>query len=77
MCGRGGLDYDWKTLWHWLDLDGAPPDGGVRRLNVAPSRRRRDRVDWATLPVVRLSDGGAPSLTGRSQIVFIVFLWSA
>ncbi len=58
MCGRGGLDYDWKTLWRWLDLDGAPPDGGVRRLNVAPSRRRRDRVDWATLPVVRRSDGG-------------------
>jgi putative SOS response-associated peptidase YedK len=53
MCGRGGLDFDWKTLWRWMDLAGTPPEGGVRRLNVAPSRRRRGDVDWTTLPVVR------------------------
>lgn len=53
MCGRGGLDYDWKTLWEWFDLPGAPPAGRVRRLNVAPSRRRRGKVDWTRLPVVR------------------------
>lgn len=58
MCGRGGLNYDWKTLWAWLDLTGAPPDGGVERLNVAPSRRRRDGIDFSSLPVVRSGDGG-------------------
>jgi putative SOS response-associated peptidase YedK len=58
MCGRGGLDYDWKTLWQWMDLAGPPPDGHVRRLNVAPSRRRRGDVDWTALPVVRAEEGG-------------------
>jgi len=53
MCGRGGLDYDWKTLWDWFDLPGAPPHGQVRRLNVAPTRRRRGEVEWTRLPVVR------------------------
>ncbi len=53
MCGRGGLDYDWKTLWDWFDLPGAPPAGHVRRLNVAPSRRRRGEVAWTRIPVIR------------------------
>lgn len=58
MCGRGGLDYDWKTLWAWMDLIGPAPDGGVRRLNVAPSRRHRDGVDFSRLPVVRSTRDG-------------------
>lgn len=58
MCGRGGLDYDWKTLWAWMDLTGQPPEGCVRRLNVAPSRRHRDGVEYSRLPVVRQSAGG-------------------
>ncbi|MDT8450918.1 MAG: SOS response-associated peptidase [Wenzhouxiangellaceae bacterium] len=58
MCGRGALDYDWKTLWAWLDLSGTPPDGGVHRLNVAPSTRRRGEVEWKRLPVVRAGDEG-------------------
>lgn len=57
MCGRGGLDYDWKTLWQWMNLSGEAPEGGVRRLNVAPSQRRRGDVDWTELPVVRDRDG--------------------
>jgi putative SOS response-associated peptidase YedK len=58
MCGRGALDFDWKTLWQWLDLAGTPPEGHVRRLNVAPSRRRRDEVEWTRLPVVRGHETG-------------------
>lgn len=57
MCGRGGLDYDWKTLWAWMDLPGQPPDGGVRRLNVAPSRRHSDGVEFSRMPVVRQAPG--------------------
>jgi len=53
MCGRGALNYDWKTLWDWFDLPGAPPAGHLRRLNVAPSRRRRGEVEWTRLPVIR------------------------
>lgn len=58
MCGRGGLDYDWKTLWAWLDLTGPAPDGGVRRLNLAPSRRHRDGVEFSRVPVVRAGSDG-------------------
>lgn len=58
MCGRGGLDYDWNTLWAWMDLTGQPPDGGPRRLNVAPSRRHRDGVEYSRLPVVRQAPDG-------------------
>jgi len=57
MCGRGGIDYDWKTLWDWLQLPGRARQGGLRRLNVAPSRRRRDEVAWTRLPVVRTDSG--------------------
>lgn len=58
MCGRGGLDYDWKTLWALMDLGGPPPDGGVHRLNVAPSRRHRDGIEYSRLPVVRQPPAG-------------------
>ncbi len=57
MCGRGGMDFDWRTVWRYLSLAGDPPDGGERRLNIAPSTRRRDGVDWRTLPAVRSVDG--------------------
>jgi putative SOS response-associated peptidase YedK len=56
MCGRGGLDYDWKTLWEWLKLPGAAPSGHVRQLNFAPSTRRSGEVRWTRIPVVRIGD---------------------
>jgi len=58
MCGRGGLDYDWKTLWEWLQLPGAAPTGQVRQLNFAPSVRRGGQVRWTRIPVVRIDAGG-------------------
>ncbi|MDX1626351.1 MAG: SOS response-associated peptidase [Wenzhouxiangellaceae bacterium] len=57
MCGRGGLDYRWETVWEWLDLAGGPPDGGVTRRNVAPGRRTADGQQLVRLPVVRPVDG--------------------
>lgn len=58
MCGRVGLAFDWKTVWHFLSLPGEAPDGGERRYNVAPSTRTRDRVDWRTLPALRPGPDG-------------------
>jgi len=58
MCGRGGLDYDWKTLWEWLQLSDEAPSGHVRWLNFAPSVKRGGQVHWTRIPVVRLDDGG-------------------
>lgn len=52
MCGRGGHDFSWREIHQYLDLPGTPPDGGLRLLNVAPSTRRGESVDWTVLPVV-------------------------
>jgi len=57
MCGRGAIDYDWQTLWHWMSLSGQPPAGGIRALNVAPSRMRHGQIEWSRLPVVRRIEG--------------------
>ncbi|NBB92703.1 MAG: hypothetical protein GVY32_06010 [Gammaproteobacteria bacterium] len=56
MCGRGGLDYSWSEVYRYLDIFGSPPSGGVRRLNVAPSRRQGGEVHWTRLPVCRAAD---------------------
>lgn len=50
MCGRGGHDFSWRQVYEYLDLFGTPPDDGLRRLNVAPSTRRGDRINWTILP---------------------------
>lgn len=55
MCGRGGLDFDWKTVWRYLSLSGEPLEGGEHRRNIAPSTRTRDDVEWRCLPAVRAS----------------------
>jgi len=62
MCGRGGLDYDWKRLWDYFSLLGTVPEGGVRVLNLAPSRRSASQVHWTFVPVVRDGDDG-PAVT--------------
>jgi len=58
MCGRIALDCDWNTLWRWMELSGAAPDDGIRRLNVAPSTRRAGDVQWTRWPVVRADGDG-------------------
>ena len=58
MCGRGGLDFDWTTVWRYLSLAGEPPRGGEHRFNVAPSTRTGDGVEWHTLPAVRSGPDG-------------------
>ena len=58
MCGRVGLAFDWKTVWDFLALPGAPPPGGESRYNVAPSTPSRDGVDWRTLPALRRFEDG-------------------
>lgn len=58
MCGRGGLDFDWKTVWRYLSLTGEPIEGGERQLNIAPSTRTRDAVEWRSLPAVRATESG-------------------
>lgn len=45
-----------------MDLPGAPPDGGLRLLNVAPSTRRGESVDWTVLPVVTADEGNRRTL---------------
>ena len=62
MCGRGGHDFSWKEVHDYLDLPGEAPPGHFRRLNVAPSSRRGDGVDWTELPAVVAGDDGAPEL---------------
>ncbi|GAB4173307.1 MAG: SOS response-associated peptidase [Wenzhouxiangellaceae bacterium] len=62
MCGRGAIDYDWATLWAWMQLPGEPPDGHLRRLNIAPSTRKGGEVVWTRMPVVRLNEHGTPRL---------------
>ncbi len=58
MCGRGGLDYSWRQIYEYMDIFGDPPDGGIRRPNVAPSSRRRGEVRWNRVPAVRGGDAG-------------------
>ena len=59
MCGRGGHDFSWKQVFDYLNIAGEPPAGHFRRLNVAPSSRRADGVDWTQLPaVIRDGDDG-------------------
>lgn len=53
MCGRGGLDYDWSRLWEYFNLVGEPPEGGIRKLNLAPSWRSGDTIHWNRVPVIR------------------------
>lgn len=62
MCGRGGHDFSWKQVHDYLNLPGTPPDGHFRRLNVAPSSRRGDGVDWTHLPAVVPGGEGGPEL---------------
>jgi len=52
MCGRGGHDFSWKKVYDYLNITGEAPAGHFRRLNVAPSSRRGDGVDWTQLPAV-------------------------
>ena len=58
MCGRGGLDYDWKRLWEFFSLSGSAPEGGIRILNLAPSWRSAGEVHWARVPVIRAGQAG-------------------
>jgi putative SOS response-associated peptidase YedK len=59
MCGRGGHDFSWKQVHEYLNVSGQAPSGHFRRLNVAPSSRRSDGVDWTHLPVIVAdADGG-------------------
>lgn len=58
MCGRGGHDFSWKQVFDYLNIPGEPPNGQFRRLNVAPSSRRADGIDWTHLPVVLAGDQG-------------------
>lgn len=58
MCGRGGLDFDWKTVWRYLSLAGDPSEGGEHRYNVAPSSRTRTGVNWQHLPAIRTDPAG-------------------
>jgi putative SOS response-associated peptidase YedK len=58
MCGRGGLDYDWARLWEYFNLAGEAPAGGIRILNLSPSWRGKDGVNWSRVPVIRLDGGG-------------------
>lgn len=57
MCGRGGLDFSWARLWSFFNLDGEPPSGGIRKLNIAPSRKVGGEVDWTWLPTIQAKDG--------------------
>lgn len=57
MCGRGGLNYSWKTVWEYLNLAGEPPDGGPEILNLAPSSRRGGEIHWSRAPAVRARAG--------------------
>ncbi len=63
MCGRGGHDFSWKQVYEYLQLGGEPPEGGLRRLNVAPSRRKGDDVAWTRLPVVVPDPAGGREMT--------------
>ncbi|GEM_PF-748776 len=58
MCGRGGLNYNWADVWQFLSLPDNPPDGGVRILNLSPSRRQGGEVHWSRVPVVRNTPRG-------------------
>jgi len=58
MCGRGGLDYSWQTVYRYLDIPGEPPSGGMSAYNVAPSSRRGGEIHWTRLPVVLDGDSG-------------------
>jgi len=40
-----------------MSLAGSPPEGGIRALNVAPSRPRKGQPQWSRLPTVRMADG--------------------
>lgn len=62
MCGRGGHDFSWKQVYDYLSIPGEPPEGHFRRLNVAPSSRRADGVDWTELPAVVAGEGGQREL---------------
>lgn len=62
MCGRGGHDFSWKQVYHYLSIPGAAPAGHFRRLNVSPSSRRADGVDWTQLPAVMAGADGNPEL---------------
>ena len=62
MCGRGGHDFSWKQVYDYLSVAGQAPPGHFRRLNVAPSSRRGDGVDWTELPVVVAGEGGQREL---------------
>ena len=62
MCGRGGHDFSWKQVYDYLTVAGEPPSGHFRRLNVAPSSRRGEGVDWTELPAVVSGDDGKREL---------------
>ncbi|QOC22168.1 SOS response-associated peptidase [Wenzhouxiangella sp. AB-CW3] len=52
MCGRGGHEFSWEQVYQYLNIPGQPPAGQFRRLNVAPSTRRGQEVQWTELPAV-------------------------
>lgn len=72
MCGRGGLDYSWKQIHDYLNLAGSPPEGGIRRINVAPSTWRGGEVRWTRIPVVVPGEGGREM---RSMIWPLIPFW--
>jgi len=67
MCGRGGHDFSWKKVYDYLNITGEAPAGHFRRLNVSPSTRRADGVDWTPLPAV-IADGD-----GQRELVRMVW----
>lgn len=62
MCGRGGHDFSWKQVYEYLNVSGPAPSGHFRRLNVAPSSRRGDAIDWTQLPAVVAGANGEREL---------------
>ncbi|AKS41744.1 SOS response-associated peptidase [Wenzhouxiangella marina] len=58
MCGRGGIDYDWKRLWEFFNLIGPAPEGGIRILNLAPSWVSKGQVHWTRVPIIRSGESG-------------------
>lgn len=69
MCGRGGLDYSWKTVWNYLNISGEVPAGRLTRLNVAPSTTRAGETHWTRIPVVR-SAKVDPELRELNELVW-------
>lgn len=64
MCARGAQVFSWQQLFEGMGVSGQPPEGGLKRFNVSPSKPSAQGTEWTRLPIVTADDSGTRTVHG-------------